>query len=155
MNINLNVNIFKLLLKDKWERGELNGIQTDDDANRRLVHVHIQKLNEWKSKGLSNIKRQLDEIQPTSNIKEISNQLITDLLQIMSSIILIHQNISNNDRRKTLGLGTYLNETIEQLKRIQKINEKEYNTICIIGLEKAGKSSFINALLGFELLPFQ
>jgi ribosome biogenesis GTPase A len=49
----------------------------------------------------------------------------------------------------------YLNETIEQLKRIEKINEKEYNTICIIGLEKAGKSSFINALLGFELLPFK
>jgi ribosome biogenesis GTPase A len=73
-------------------------------------------------------------------------------------IIIIHQNISSsdiNDRTKIIGLTTYLNETIEQLKRIRKINEKEFNTICIIGLEKAGKSSFINALLGFELLPFK
>ena len=76
----------------------------------------------------------------------------------MTSIILIHQNITNeihNDRTKITGLTNYLNETIEQLKRIQKINEKEHNTICIIGLEKAGKSSFINALIGFELLPFK
>jgi hypothetical protein len=150
---------FKLLLKEKWERGELNGIKSDDDSNRRLVHVHIQKLNEWKHKGLTDIKRQFDEIQSTkNNIKEITNQLIDDLLQIMSSIIIIHQNVTNeinNNRTKIVGLTNYLNETIEQLKRIKKINEKEYNTICIIGLEKAGKSSFINALLGFELLPYK
>jgi ribosome biogenesis GTPase A len=149
---------FKLLLKEKWERGELNGIKSDDDSNRRLVHVHIQKLNEWKHTGLSTIKRQLDELQPTDNVKNFTNQLIDDLLQIISSIIIIHQNVANNinnDRTKLIGSSTYLNETIEQLKRIKKINEKEYNTICIIGLEKAGKSSFINALLGFELLPFK
>jgi hypothetical protein len=149
---------FKILLKEKWERGELNGMKSDDDSNRRLVHVHIQKLNEWRQKGLSTIKHQLDELQPTSNVKDITNELIDDLLQIMSSIIIIHQNIASsdiNDRTKIIGLTTYLNETIEQLKRIRKINEKEFNTICIIGLEKAGKSSFINALLGFELLPFK
>jgi len=149
---------FKILLKEKWERGELNGIKSDDDSNRRLVHVHIQKLNEWRHTGLSDLKHQFDELQPKSNIKEITNQLIDHLLQIMSSIIIIHQNVTNeinNDRTKMIGLTTYLNETIEQLKRIKKLNEKEYNTICIIGLEKAGKSSFINALLGFELLPFK
>jgi len=149
---------FKLLLKDRWERGELNGIKSDDDSNRRLVHVHIQKLNQWRQTIINDLKRQLDELQPTSNIKQITNHLIEDLLQIMTSIIQIHQNITNeihNDRTKITGSTTYLNETIEQLKRIQKINEKEYNTICIIGLEKAGKSSFINALLGFELLPFK
>jgi hypothetical protein len=149
---------FKLILKEKWERGELRGIKSDDDSNRRLVHVHIQKLNEWKHKGLTDIKRQLDELQAKDNVKEITNQLIDDLLQIMSSIIIIHQNVTNEisyDRTKILGLINYLNETIEQLKRIKKINEKEHNTICIIGLEKAGKSSFINALLGFELLPFK
>jgi len=149
---------FKLLLKDRWERGELNGIKSDDDSNRRLVHVHIQKLNQWRQTIINDLKRQLDELQPTSNIKQITNHLIDDLLQIMTSIIQIHQNITNeihNDRTKITGSTMYLNETIEQLKRIQKINEKEYNTICIIGLEKAGKSSFINALLGFELLPFK
>jgi hypothetical protein len=149
---------FKLVLKEKWERGELRGIKSDDDSNRRLVHVHIQKLNEWKHTGLVNIKRQLDELQATNNVKEITNKLIDDLLQIMSSIIIIHQNVTNEisyDRTKILGLITYLNETVEQLKRSKNINEKEYNTICIIGLEKAGKSSFINALLGFELLPFK
>jgi hypothetical protein len=148
----------KISLKDKWERGELNGMKSDDDSNRRLVHVHIQKLNQWKQKDFGELKKQFDELQPTSNIKEINNQFIDNLLQIMSSIVIIHQNITNeihHDRTKILGLTTYLNETIEQLKRIQQINEKEYNTICIIGLEKAGKSSFINALLGFELLPFK
>jgi hypothetical protein len=149
---------FKLILKDRWDRGELNGIKSDDDSNRRLVHVQIQKLNEWRQTALTELKRQLEELQSTSNIREITNNLIDELLQIMTSIILIHQNITNeihNDRTKITGLTNYLNETIEQLKRIQKINEKEHNTICIIGLEKAGKSSFINALIGFELLPFK
>ena len=77
------------------------------------------------------MKRQLDELQPISNIKELTNKLIDNLLQIISSITIIHQTAtsdSNSDRTKTIGLLGSLNETIEQLKTYQKIiNEKEYN----------------------------
>jgi ribosome biogenesis GTPase A len=133
-------------------------MKSDDQSNRRLVQLHIQKLHEWQQTGLSTIKRQFDELQPTSNSKKVTNQLIDDLLEIMSSIITIDQHAAtdnNRNRKKPIGLSAYLSETVEQLKRIKKLNEKVYNTICIIGLEKAGKSSFINALLGFELLPFR
>ena len=149
---------FKILLKERWENGELDGLKSSDDFNRRSIHSHLQKLTQWSQTILAELKRQLDELQPTSNVKQITNQLIEELLQIMSSVILIHENLPEefqHDRTKITGLSNHLNETIEQLKRIQKINEKEYNTICIIGLEKAGKSSFINALLGFELLPYR
>ncbi|UJR17863.1 hypothetical protein I4U23_004762 [Adineta vaga] len=40
----------------------------------------------------------------------------------------------------------------DKLLHLKKSNEKEFHTICIVGLEKAGKSTFINALLGYELL---
>ncbi|CAF1425241.1 unnamed protein product [Adineta ricciae] len=146
---------FKLLLKDKWERGELNSVRSGDQSDLRLVHVHIQKLNEWQQVTLPDMKRQLDELQPTSNVKELTSRLIDNLFQISSSITAIHQaaaKVGHGDQLQTSGS---LNEMLEQLKRLKAISEKEHNTICIIGLEKAGKSSFINALLGFELLPFR
>lgn len=149
---------FKILLKERWEKGELDGLKSADDFNRRLIYSHIQKLNQWRENILTDLKRQLDDLQPTSNVKQMTNELIDQLLEIMSSIIAIHDNMPNelqHDRTKITGLTNYLNETIDQLNRIKKLNEKEYNTICIIGLEKAGKSSFINALLGFELLPYR
>ncbi|UJR20177.1 hypothetical protein I4U23_023309 [Adineta vaga] len=141
---------FKLLLKEKWERGELNNMKSNEESNRRLLHVHIQKLNEWQQIDLPNMKHQFDDLKPTSNIKDITTKSIDNLLEIIASIGVIHQNTTN-----VTTISSSLNETIDQLKRIKTINEKEYNTICIIGLEKAGKSSFINALLGFELLPFR
>lgn len=142
---------YKLVLKDKWERGELNGLQSDDDSSHRLLHLHVQKLNQWKNEGFIRLKQQFDELKPEMNIKELTNQSIDDLLQIMSSITILHQKFLQNNRHKKY--SNYLNETIEQLKRIQTFNQKDFYTICIIGLEKAGKSSFINALLGFNLLP--
>mgnify|MGYP001041095789 FL=1 len=147
----LNREHYKLVLKDKWERGELKGLQSDDDSTHRLLHLHVQKLNLWKNEGLGQLKRQFDELKDDMNIKELTNQSIEDLLQIMSSILILHQKFLQNNRQKTY--ANYLNETTEQLKRLQQFNQKDFYTICIIGLEKAGKSSFINALLGFHLLP--
>ncbi|CAF3900995.1 unnamed protein product [Rotaria sp. Silwood1] len=37
--------------------------------------------------------------------------------------------------------------------KLKELNNKQTHTICIVGLEKAGKSTFINALLGYEILP--
>ena len=59
----------------------------------------------------------------------------------------------NNESIRTMNSSDHLKKTLEQLQRLNEINKKEFNTICIIGLEKAGKSLFINALVGFELLP--
>lgn len=39
------------------------------------------------------------------------------------------------------------------LEQLRLLNQKSSHSICIIGLEKCGKSTFVNALLGFELLP--
>ncbi|CAF1602490.1 unnamed protein product, partial [Didymodactylos carnosus] len=51
------------------------------------------------------------------------------------------------------GALTYLNDAKDFLLKLKEKNEKKSNVICIAGLEKCGKSTFINALLGFELLP--
>ena len=46
-----------------------------------------------------------------------------------------------------------MNDTRRIYPKLKQLNDKPSHTICIVGLEKAGKSTFINALLGYELLP--
>jgi ribosome biogenesis GTPase A len=106
----------------------------------------MQTLEKWRPT--------VDEPLSNSNMKAIIGQAIDQLFQILDSIVFIHQN-AITDQMKTMRPLDHFNDIQEQLRRLREINEKEYNTICIIGLEKAGKSSFINALLGFELLPFK
>lgn len=143
---------FKIQMKEKWERGELTLLKSsDENVTRRHVFVQMQKLSEWQRTSSIAFKGNLDDNQPIENIKEIVQEQTEELLQVMSAIVSIQHH--STTETKILGSTTSLNETIEQLKRVKKINEKRSNTICIIGLEKAGKSSFINALLGLELLP--
>jgi ribosome biogenesis GTPase A len=124
----------------------LKGIKSDSGLTQRLIHEHMQTLEKWRPT--------VDEPLSNSNMKAIIGQAIDQLFQILDSIVFIHQN-AITDQMKTMRPLDHFNDIQEQLRRLREINEKEYNTICIIGLEKAGKSSFINALLGFELLPFK
>ncbi|CAF1207207.1 unnamed protein product [Adineta steineri] len=147
---------FKLILKDMWDRGELNGLKCED-TEQRSVYLHIEKLTQWKQTSSLITKPYSDDLQMVSdNIKQTINKYIDELLDVMESVVVINETVirgSSNELTKTTCLSAHITGTIKQLQGLRKVNEKEYNTICIIGLEKAGKSSFINALVGFELLP--
>jgi hypothetical protein len=148
---------FKLILKDKWDRGELHGLKCEEDTKRRSVYQHIEKLTQWKRTSPLVITPYLDDSQMTSdNIKQTINKFIDELLDVTGMVISINEigiHGRNEDLTKTTCSSAHILETKKQLQRLRELNEKEYNTICIIGLEKAGKSTFINALVGFELLP--
>ena len=148
---------FKLQMKEKWERGELTAIKADENGTRRQVYEQMQKLIEWQKNALNTLKHPPEENQLMENIKQIVHKQTDELLQVMNSVFAIQQfvNETSHESNKTSSSSVHLTETMDQLKRLKKINQKQYNTICIIGLEKAGKSSFINALLGLELLPFE
>ena len=145
---------FKIKMKEKWDRGELTLLKSsDENVTLRDVFFQMKKLTEWQRTSSIAFQRHLADNTPIDNIKEIVQEQTEELLGVMSAMISIQRH--SNSETAILGSNTSLNETIEQLKRLKKINEKRSNTICIIGLEKAGKSSFINALLGLELLPFK
>ncbi|UJR33961.1 hypothetical protein I4U23_021377 [Adineta vaga] len=150
-----NHELYKTLLREKWEHGELENIITDHNSSQ-LIYQRLKKLLDWQQTGVTNLKIQFTEAQNTKHANDKLKKLIDELLEIMSTMIVIQEYIvdkNTNDCAQINILLDSLNQTKEHVERMQKINEKECNTICIIGLEKAGKSTFINALLGFKILP--
>jgi ribosome biogenesis GTPase A len=145
---------FKVLLKGKWDRRELQGITSFDDTSRHDVYEHMKKLKEWVC-SWANTKSDLESLQLNGDLRGHVSHLTNELRGIMKHIISIYESAAanENDRTRIVQSMNHLSETVKHLEGLHQINEKEYNTLCIIGLEKAGKSSFINAILGFELLP--
>ena len=149
---------FKLKLKEEWDRGRLHGVKWNEDTKLFDILQHLNKLTDWKKSGEQLSARQYqDESQlDNNNLKEIINQQIDKLSDLLESISFINESSvadSNSELAQIKTSSSHLKETSEQLRHLRELNEKEFNIVCIIGLEKAGKSSFINALLGFELLP--
>jgi len=117
-------------------------------------YEYIKNLERSKQDYLS--KTYFDELKTIStnintdtNVDELKNKIrsiIERFCQIIESLEFIEQYQGNT---------SYSNyETTKNvLLKLQVLNDKKSHTICIIGLEKCGKSTFINALLDYELLP--
>ncbi|CAF4834007.1 unnamed protein product, partial [Rotaria socialis] len=80
-----------------------------------------------------------------NELKEKFNELSEQYFKIIDSLEYID--------RETKGYNIHIKSLRDSLMTLKALNDKVTHTICIIGLEKAGKSTFINALTGFELLP--
>ncbi|CAF4573608.1 unnamed protein product, partial [Rotaria sp. Silwood2] len=122
---------FKRVLKVKWEKQKLT---INSDRNNQ----YFKELNILVTK-----------IDQSTNINELTqkiNNLIETFLKLIESLEFIEQHREEEN-------GTNLSTMKTILQRLQELNNKQIHRICIIGLEKCGKSTFINALLGFELLP--
>ncbi|CAF3764414.1 unnamed protein product, partial [Rotaria sp. Silwood1] len=75
------------------------------------------------------------------------NMTFTDYVRILQCLQFVDREI------KSGSTDSNINDIKKNLLKLKELNNKQSHTICIVGLEKAGKSTFINALLGYELLP--
>jgi hypothetical protein len=95
---------------------------------------------------LNNYLRTVDNTT-RGEIKEKFNLLLQDYLQILKCLQFVDR------ETKTGSTDNNINDIKKNLLKLKELSNKQSHTICIVGLEKAGKSTFINALLGYELLP--
>jgi GTPase SAR1 family protein len=82
-------------------------------------------------------------------MKEKFNSVAQEYLKILVCL-------ESVDRETKMYSGhgdNYINDIKKTLSKLKQLNNKQSHTICIVGLEKAGKSTFINALLGYQLVP--
>jgi ATPase subunit of ABC transporter with duplicated ATPase domains len=80
-------------------------------------------------------------------MKERFNLLLHDYSKILNCLEFVDRETKTNSG------DNYISDIKKNLLKLKQMNNKRSHTICIVGLEKAGKSTFINALLGFELVP--
>ncbi|CAF0823167.1 unnamed protein product [Adineta ricciae] len=148
--------IFKHRLSDKWQNEELSNIQYDNNDRIRKIYLAFKQLQTARDTILSreafddlnNFLRNAEELS-MEEMKEKFNSLVSEYGKILRCLDFIDREVRAGPTRS----DNYLSEIDRNLSKLKKLNSKMSSTICIIGLEKAGKSTFINALLGYELLP--
>ncbi len=91
----------------------------------------------------------LTKINQNTNVNELK-QKINDTIETFLKLV---ESLEYIEQYQERGSGTSFTTRKSILERLQILNNKRSHIICIIGLEKCGKSTFINALLGFDLLP--
>jgi hypothetical protein len=146
---------FKHQLGEKWQNQELTHVKYDNNDRIRKIYAAYKELEQARDTILS--RESFDELisylaktddNTTDEIKEKFNSLIEHYLKILQCLEFVDK------ETKVGGIGdNYMNDTKKNLLRLKQLSNKQSHTICIVGLEKAGKSTFINALLGYELLP--
>ena len=115
------------------------------------AYKHLEKardtiLSRQSFDELDNYLNKINE-DKTDELKQKFNSLTEEYLKIIKYLEFI-------DKEINLGSSdTHISDIKTKLSSLKRLNDKPSHTICIVGLEKAGKSTFINALLGYELLP--
>jgi len=147
---------FKHRLSEKWQNEELTNITYDNNERIRGIYSAYKELERARDtilsresfEDLNNYLRQIDD-SATDNIKQRFNSLSQDYLRILHRLEFVDRETKMISR----GGDSYISDIKKNLAKLKQLNNKQSNTICIVGLEKAGKSTFINALIGHELLP--
>ncbi|CAF3900978.1 unnamed protein product [Rotaria sp. Silwood1] len=146
---------FKHRLGEKWQNQELTNIKYDDKSDRiRKINNAYKELERARDTILSresfdelnNYLRTVDDTT-RDEIKEKFNLLLQDYFRILQCLRFIDR------ETKSSNADNNINDIKKNLMKLKELNNKQTHTICIVGLEKAGKSTFINALLGYEILP--
>lgn len=145
---------FKHQLFEKWQNQELTNIQYDNNDRIRKIYAAQKELEQARDTILS--RESLDEFNSylektndntSDEIKEKFNFLYGHYCKILQCLEFVDKETKSGDG------DSYINEIKKNLFGLKKLNDKQSHTICIVGLEKAGKSTFINALLGYQILP--
>ncbi len=145
---------FKHQLGEKWQKQELTNIKYDNNDRIRKIYAASKELEKARDTILSresfaelnNYLWKTDDYT-TDEMKEKFNLLIQYYIKILQCLQFVDK------ETKASGGDNYINDIKKNLLKLKELNDKQSHTICIVGLEKAGKSTFINALLGYELLP--
>jgi len=107
----------------------------------RNTTLSRESFDEW-----NNYLRKTDDTE-TDEMQERFNSLLHDYSKILNCLEFVDRETKTNSG------DNYISDIKKNLLKLKQMNNKRSHTICIVGLEKAGKSTFINALLGFELVP--
>ncbi|CAF3640013.1 unnamed protein product [Rotaria socialis] len=145
---------FKHTLYEKWENQELTNIIYDNNDRIRKIDAVYKELEKARDTlfsceafdELSSYLRKTDDGE-TDEMKEKVNILAEHYSKILQCLQFVDK------ETQTVGDDNSISDIKTNLLKLKELNNKQSHTICIVGLEKAGKSTFINALLGFELLP--
>jgi hypothetical protein len=146
---------FKYRLGEKWQNQELTNIKYDNNNDRiRKINDAYKELERARDTILSHesfdeLNKYLRTVDNTTRneIKEKFNLLLQDYSRILQCLQFVDK------ETKTGSVDNSINDIKKNLLKLKELNNKQSHTICIVGLEKAGKSTFVNALLGYELLP--
>jgi hypothetical protein len=134
---------FKYQLRENWHRQELTNLKYNNNDQIRKIYAVYKELEQARE-SFDELNSYLEK---TDELKQKFNFLIEQYFKILQCLEFVEKEIN-------AGVGdNYIGDIKNQLLRLKKLNDKQSHTICIVGLEKAGKSTFINALLGYELLP--
>lgn len=147
---------FKYRLSEKWENEELTNIPYDNNDKIRRMYSAYTDLERARNTILSReafdelntYLREIDD-SATDAMKEKFNSLAHDYEKVLQCIDFVDRETKINSG----GGDNFIHDIKKNLAKLKQLNNKQSHTICIVGLEKAGKSTFINALLGFELVP--
>ena len=144
---------FKQSLKGKWENNELK-INADHNKRTRTLYEHVTNLERstqtfLSKKHFEDLRAYVSKVDRNTDTIELK-QKITDLIQKYLKIV---ESLESIEQYYETGKDTSFLPAKTTLQRFQVLNNKPSHSICIIGLEKCGKSTFINGLIGFELLP--
>lgn len=141
-------------MRESWHKQELTNIKFDNNDRIRKIYAAFKKLEEARDTVLSSDSfNELDnrlariDINTANEMKESFSSFIQKYFDVLQCLETIDKEINGGSTENNL------KDIKQRLMRLKKMNDKPSHTICIVGLEKAGKSTFINALLGFELLP--
>jgi hypothetical protein len=145
---------FKHQLFEKWQNQELTNIKYDNnDRIRRIFNTQkeLERARETilsgESFGEFNTYLEKTDDDTPNEIKEKFNSLYEQYSKIVQCLEFVDRETESGDS------GHDIRDIKTNLSRLKKLNDKQSHTICIVGLEKAGKSTFINALLDYQLLP--
>jgi GTPase Era involved in 16S rRNA processing len=131
---------------------------SDDDRESR--HSEQDTFASNKLKKISKNASSSKTVKPTEIPKEIENmahhlqiynqqiQSVRDLIDIIPRFLVEKQKIS-----LFRSFGKEFNLIRSEIEDLDERISKRYYEIAVMGLEKAGKTSFVNALLGQQLLP--
>ncbi|CAF3970368.1 unnamed protein product [Rotaria sordida] len=143
-----------LHLGEKWQNHELTNIKYNNNDRIRKIHAAYKELEKARDtilstesfQELNNYLQKIDH-NARDEMKEKFNILVQQYVKILQCLEFVDK------ETKASASNNYIYDIKKNILKLKELNDKQSYTICIVGLEKAGKSTFINALLGYELLP--
>eukprot|EP00029_Vermamoeba_vermiformis_P000859 TRINITY_DN1103_c0_g1_i2.p1 TRINITY_DN1103_c0_g1~~TRINITY_DN1103_c0_g1_i2.p1 ORF type:complete len:1342 (-),score=302.46 TRINITY_DN1103_c0_g1_i2:675-4700(-) len=152
----------KLRLLEKYRKGQLKGDKPDvGEKKKKLLHA-ILGLEKWKREGFDTMAAALTRHVDTSQgyllvdnekLKQSLDDSLLHLSQLNKCMTDIAMYRTLQQPNTVINSDALLHECEENgrlIAKMQDMNQKEKFTIVILGLEKAGKSTFVNTLLGAE-----
>lgn len=146
-------------LREHWERGSLSGDRLDDGGKMRNVLGLIKALQRL------NLHHEISELErlfnspDTDDFEALSRTEIRSFLQTLETINGIGADIVSDTfaQSKSDHNASAIRSDIDKVKgyisNLKKLNEETLYKVCVVGLEKSGKSTFLNHLIGSDILP--